>query len=124
MASIASSPVVEVYVESYRVQPTFHEKNFALHGQWARKCVISSCLSPNISGFHRQRVCRQYIVDVFDTRIGNHSFRATGITAYLKNGGAPGKAASMVNHACTRTTQLYYRMRDEMSLDEVERILI
>jgi site-specific recombinase XerD len=58
------------------------------------------------------------------TKIGNHSFRATGITAYLKNGGTLEKAASMANHASTRTTQLYDRRHDEMSLDEVERILI
>ena len=58
------------------------------------------------------------------TKIGNHSFRATGITAYLKNGGTLEKAAAMANHASTRTTQLYDRRSDEMSLDEVERILI
>ena len=58
------------------------------------------------------------------TKIGNHSFRATGITAYLKNGGTLEKAASVANHASTRTTQLYDRRRDELSLDEVERILI
>ena len=56
------------------------------------------------------------------TRLGNHSFRATGITAYLKNGGTLEKAAQMANHASTRTTQLYDRRREEMSLDEVERI--
>jgi site-specific recombinase XerD len=58
------------------------------------------------------------------TKIGNHSFRATGITAYLKNGGTLEKAAAMANHASTRTTQLYDRRRDEMSLDEVERVAI
>jgi site-specific recombinase XerD len=58
------------------------------------------------------------------TKIGNHSVRATGITAYLKNGGTLEKAASMANHASTRTTQLYDRRRDEMSLDEVERVVI
>jgi site-specific recombinase XerD len=58
------------------------------------------------------------------TKIGNHSFRATGITAYLKNGGTLEKAASMANHASTRTTQLYDRRHEEMSLDEVERIAI
>lgn len=58
------------------------------------------------------------------TKIGNHSFRATGITAYLKNGGTLEKAASMANHASTRTTQLYDRRRDEISLDEVERVAI
>ena len=59
-----------------------------------------------------------------ETKIGNHTFRATGITAYLKNGGTLEKAAAMAKHASTRTTQLYDRRRDEMSLDEVERILI
>ena len=59
-----------------------------------------------------------------DTKVGNHTFRATGITAYLKNGGTLEKAAAMANHARTRTTQLYDRRRDEMSLDEVERISI
>jgi integrase len=49
------------------------------------------------------------------TKVGNHSFRATGITAYLKNGGTLEKAAQMANHASTRTTQLYDRRRDEMS---------
>ena len=56
------------------------------------------------------------------TKIGNHTFRATGITAYLKNGGTLEKAAVMANHASTRTTQLYDRRRDDVSLDEVERI--
>jgi len=58
-----------------------------------------------------------------ETKLGNHSFCATGITAYLKNGGTLEKAAAMANHASTRTTQLYDRRRDEVSLDEVERIV-
>jgi hypothetical protein len=58
------------------------------------------------------------------TKLGNHSFRATGIRAYLKNGCTLEKAAAMANHASTRTTQLYDRRRDELSLDEVERIMI
>lgn len=57
-----------------------------------------------------------------ETKIGNHSFRATGITAYLKNGGTLERAAAMANHASTRTTQLYDRRSDELTLDEVERV--
>jgi integrase len=53
-----------------------------------------------------------------------HSFRATGITAYLENGGALEKAASMTNHSSTRTTQLYDRRRSETSLDEIEWVVI
>ncbi|MGC1862785.1 MAG: integrase, partial [Methylocystis sp.] len=58
------------------------------------------------------------------TRVGNHTFRAMGVTAYLKNGGALERAAQMANHASTRTTQLYDRRAEEVTLDEVERVLI
>lgn len=58
------------------------------------------------------------------TPIGCHTFRATGITAYLRNGGTLENAAVMANHASTRTTQFYNRRRDEISLDEVERIRV
>ncbi|MGG5891072.1 tyrosine-type recombinase/integrase [Falsiroseomonas sp. HC035] len=56
--------------------------------------------------------------------LGNQTFRMTGITAYLKNGGTLEIAAAMGNHASTRRTQLYDRRRDEISLDEVERIRV
>jgi site-specific recombinase XerD len=58
------------------------------------------------------------------TRIGNHSFRATGITEYLKNGGKLEIAQQMANHESARTTGLYDRRNDQVSLDEVERIAI
>ncbi len=69
-------------------------------------------------------VQRRTLAAGIGTRIGNHSFRATGITAYLKNGGTLENAAAMANHASTRTTQLYDRRQDEISLDEVERIRV
>jgi site-specific recombinase XerD len=52
-------------------------------------------------------VRRRALAAGIGTRIGNHTFRATGITAYLKNGGTLENAAAMANHASTRTTQLY-----------------
>ena len=58
------------------------------------------------------------------TRIGCHSFRATGITEYLKNGGKLEIAQQMANHESARTTGLYDRRTDQVSLDEVERIII
>lgn len=67
-------------------------------------------------------VRRRALAAGIGTKIGNHTFRATGITAYLKNGGTLENAATMANHASTRTTQLYDRRRDDVSLDEVERI--
>jgi site-specific recombinase XerD len=69
-------------------------------------------------------VTRRALAAGLDTKIGNHTFRATGITAYLKNGGTLENAAAMANHASTRTTQLYDRRRDDITLDEVERIRV
>lgn len=53
-----------------------------------------------------------------------HSFRATGITCYLLNGGTLEKAQQIANHESPRTTKLYDRTTDEVSLDEIEKILI
>ncbi|MEQ8204074.1 MAG: tyrosine-type recombinase/integrase [Smithellaceae bacterium] len=60
----------------------------------------------------------------FRTKIGCHSFRATGITEYLRNGGKLEVAQQMANHESARTTGLYDRRNDQISLDEVERIVI
>jgi integrase len=57
-------------------------------------------------------------------RIGCHTFRATGITAYLEAGGTLENAQAMVAHESPRTTKLYDRTGDEITLDEVERIRI
>lgn len=67
---------------------------------------------------------RRAVAAGISTAVCNHTFRATGITAYLKNGGTLEKAANIANHSSTRTTQLYDRRSDDVSLDEVERILI
>jgi integrase/recombinase XerD len=58
------------------------------------------------------------------TRIGNHTFHVTGITAYLKNKGTLEAAQQIANHESPRTTKLYDRRQDEISLDEVEKISI
>jgi integrase len=57
-------------------------------------------------------------------KIGCHTFRATGITAYLEGGGTLEKAQTMAGHESPRTTKLYDRTADEITLDEVERITI
>jgi site-specific recombinase XerD len=55
-------------------------------------------------------------------RFSNHTFRATGITAYLSNGGQLENAQFMAGHASPTTTKLYDRRRQQATLDEVERI--
>jgi site-specific recombinase XerD len=53
-----------------------------------------------------------------------HTFRATGITAFLENGGTIENAQAIAAHESPRTTKLYDRTSDEITLDEVERIAI
>jgi integrase/recombinase XerD len=57
------------------------------------------------------------------TRISCHSFRATGITTYLQNGGKLEIAQQMAGHESARTTGLYDRRNDSVALDEVERVV-
>lgn len=53
-----------------------------------------------------------------------HTFRATGITVYLQNGGTLEKAQQIAAHESARTTKLYDRTHDQINLDEIERIAI
>lgn len=53
-----------------------------------------------------------------------HTFRATGITAYLENGGTIEHAQQIANHESPKTTKLYDRTNDQITLDEVEKIVI
>ncbi len=75
-------------------------------------------LQPDVWRMIRRRSAQAGI----ETEIGCHTFRATGITAYLKNGGKLEIAQQMAAHESSRTTGLYDRRNDEVSLDEVERI--
>jgi len=78
----------------------------------------NSLLQPDVWRMIRRRALAAGI----ETEIGCHTFRATGITAYLKNGGRLEIAQQMAAHESARTTGLYDRRDDEISLDEVERI--
>jgi site-specific recombinase XerD len=57
-----------------------------------------------------------------ETSIGCHTFRATGITDYLTNGGRIEVAQRMAGHSNAKTTGLYDRRNDDISVGEVERI--
>jgi site-specific recombinase XerD len=91
---------------------------FRTIGRGTRVLTVTTLVQANAHAMIQRRMAAAGIA----TKAGNHSFRATGITSYLKNGGSLEKAAAMANHSSTRTTQLYDRRLDEMSLDEVEKI--
>lgn len=54
--------------------------------------------------------------------VTNHSFRATGITVYLENGGTIENARRIAAHANIKTTEIYDRREDRITLDEINRI--
>ena len=57
-------------------------------------------------------------------QISCHTFRATGITAFLLGGGSLENAQEIAAHSSPRTTKLYDRTSDQITLDEIERIVI
>jgi site-specific recombinase XerD len=69
-------------------------------------------------------VKRRAVTAGLSKRVCNHTFRATGITAYLEAGGTIEKAQMIAAHESPKTTKLYDRTQDQISLDEIERIAI
>lgn len=108
------------YIDGCELREDRKEPLFRTIARGTRR--LSDTPLPQASAF--QMVRRRASAAEIETAIGNHSFRATGITAYLKNGGTLERAATMANHASTRTTQLYDRRPDDVTLDEVERVMI
>ena len=57
-------------------------------------------------------------------KLCSHTFRGTGITTYLSNGGQIETAQAIAGHASPRTTKLYDRRQQQVELAEIERIRI
>ena len=81
-----------------------------------------------LNAMHRndalRMIKRRAIVVGVSPHICSHTFRATGITEYMRNGGTLEKAQYMAAHSSSQTTQMYNRVADTVTLDEVERVLI
>ena len=144
--------VEDVYIQGRRTWVRLHEKGGKLHAMpchhnldeylhaYMKAAQLTESKSPlfrtmqgrtgQLSGQRMTqpdayRMIRRRTTEVgIRTKIGNHSFRATGITEYLRNGGKLEIAQQMANHISARTTGLYDRREDQVSLDEVERIVI
>jgi site-specific recombinase XerD len=58
------------------------------------------------------------------TAIGCHSFRALSIAISLENGGTLEQPQQMAAHEAPRTTKLYDRTTDQVTLEEVERMTL
>jgi len=115
---------LETYIDEYITEAGIAEdkKGFLFRTAIGRTRQLSDrgMCQQDVYGMIRRRAKEAGI----ETAIGCHTFRATGITTYLQNGGTLEKAQYMANHESSRTTGLYDRRQDEISLDEVERIVI
>ncbi|HTV33564.1 MAG TPA: tyrosine-type recombinase/integrase [Methylocella sp.] len=101
-----------------------HEKNGkhhvmpCHHGHAPAKLSDQPMTQPDAGRMIRRRA----IAFGIHAPIGNHGFRATGITAYLENGCALEHAREMAVHESPRTTKLYDRTKERLTQDEVERM--
>lgn len=111
---------LDEYIEAAGIK---EEKNAALFRTAKKK--VRELTENAMSRVDAYKMIRRRAADAgIDTNIGNHTFRATGITAYLSNGGTLEKAQAIAAHASPRTTKLYDRTGDAISLDEIEKIVI
>src|SRR6267142_3205578 len=145
--------VEDVYVQGRRTWVRLHEKGGKRHEmpchhkleQYLNKYIQAADIGGDPKGFlfrttqgqsgyltkramsqaDAYRMIRRRAADAdIKTKIGCHTFRATGITEYLRNGGKLEIAQQMAIHESACTTGLYDRRNEQVSLDEVERILI
>ncbi|MFN9300843.1 MAG: tyrosine-type recombinase/integrase [Acidobacteriota bacterium] len=113
----------EEYLDAYmEAAGIWNEKKSPLFRTLDRKLTLSE------RQLHRtdalRMVKRRAVAAGLSASTCNHTVRATGITTYLKNGGKVEVAQQIAGHESARTTGLYDRRDDEVSLDEVERIVI
>ena len=110
---------LEQYLEDWIAQAGLRADDPLFPGFRNDRPTHTAMAQPNVFLMVRRRAAAAGI----RTRINCHSFRATGITTYLKNGGRLEVAQQMAGHESPRTTELYDRRSDAVALDEVERIV-
>ena len=101
-------------------------------GLWSMpKAPLFQALDITRSRLKSTRMNRQIVFQMVRRRaraagllptVNCHSFRATGITNYLSNGGSLEDARAIAAHESSQTTCLYDRTGDRITLDEIERI--
>jgi site-specific recombinase XerD len=115
---------LESYLQAYlnEVAGTGDDRQFPFRTAVGRSGKLSERAMSQVDAYRmiRRRASDAKIL----TKVGNHSFRATGITEYLRNGGKLEVAQQMANHESSRTTGLYDRRSGRVSLEEIERIVI
>jgi site-specific recombinase XerD len=122
LKQIAVHHVLEGYMDSYLAAAGIAEENGTPLFRTARgktgQLTQARMSQPDAWRMLQRRARKAGVM----TQICNHSWRATGITVFLENGGAIEMAQYMAGHADPRTTKLYDRRRQQATRGEVERI--
>jgi len=110
------------YVDAYLRVAGLHKvpQNGPLFGTFNRKGQLTSRQMSRFDVF--EMIKRRARQAELSASVCCHTFRATGITAYLANGGSLENAQAIAAHESLRTTKLYDRTANQISLEEVERI--
>lgn len=120
---VPAHPKVECYLNAYLGAAGIGEdKNGPLFRTVDRQHRLTD--RPMASNDALKMIKRRARAAALPETIGCHTFRATGITAYLEGGGTIEGAQAIAAHESPRTTKLYDRRGDKATLEEVERIAI
>lgn len=113
---------LQEYLDAYLIATKLEDKKAPLFQTFNRKRALSgqALVARDVQRMLKARARAAALTDA----ISPHTFRATGITVYLGNGGTLEKAQQIAAHESPRTTKLYDRTSDELTLDEIERILV
>ena len=113
---------VDTYIAAAGIEDDRKSPLFRTSGRGRQKNELQEKAVSRFSAL--QMVKRRALRAGLPAEICNHTFRGTGITEYLRNGGELETAARIAGHDSTQTTQIYDRREQELTLDEIERILI
>jgi hypothetical protein len=101
----------------------------SLRARWSRSRNVYSPENTSatftIAVAKRALLIRRRAIDAgLSAPVSRHSFRGTGITVYLENKGTLETAQKIAAHELPRTTKLYDRTDDQLTLDEIEKISV
>lgn len=111
---------LDAYVQAAGIREAKGTPLFRSLGRGGGESVTAAALDPSDALAMVKRRCKQAGLG---ERISCHSFRATGITLYLMNEGSLERAQILAAHESPRTTKLYDHTSDQLSHEEIEKIL-
>ena len=114
-SSIFSTPILARYAPKAAGNSTRSPLFRTLGGRGRKQLTLERMARQDA----RRMIVRRAVAAGIITKMGCHTFRATGITVYLLNGGLLEYAQQMAAHESARTTKLYDRRNDQVTLDQV-----